>query len=305
MANNFESKFTTLKVFMKSDVTLRLGSDNKSANSGEQAHRDIPRSKFIINGKEISTEVIKQLYKKHESLDPNLEKIKKDYRPFAREIFKEMFIEASAPIPVSSILDEMVTNCHQAGYENIYRLLLDGFCKHNSHLNISDKKIYINCENSDSINFECSSNTITVIDFAKDSECDISFSIKFTLASDQNKIRYRNGEMHLVFPEELKIGDQTNRNLIDIIKEIFYELVEKFFGRCQVKEEGNIVKMTSKLKDGPLNSLSGETTDDRHDAKNSTTEVTNKTQNNALSSSVLEDVQPLTNDNDLSRNKYL
>ncbi|MDE5062386.1 hypothetical protein OZD70_03895 [Wolbachia endosymbiont of Drosophila tsacasi] len=40
----------------------------------------------------------------------------KDYRSFAKEVFKKMFRYAGAEVPSNAILEELVTNCNQAGY---------------------------------------------------------------------------------------------------------------------------------------------------------------------------------------------
>lgn len=48
---------------------------------------------------------------------------KKDYRVLAKEIFKEMFRYAGAEVPSNAILEKLVTNCNQAGYEALVYLM--------------------------------------------------------------------------------------------------------------------------------------------------------------------------------------
>ncbi len=52
--------------------------------------------------------------KEHNHLLPK--KGDKNHRPFAKEVFKEMFKYAGAKVPSDPILEELVTNCNQAGY---------------------------------------------------------------------------------------------------------------------------------------------------------------------------------------------
>ncbi|MGL9725602.1 MAG: hypothetical protein ACR5KV_02640 [Wolbachia sp.] len=40
----------------------------------------------------------------------------KDYRLFAKEIFKQMFRYAQVEAPSDSILEKLITNCNQVGY---------------------------------------------------------------------------------------------------------------------------------------------------------------------------------------------
>ncbi|TVS84708.1 hypothetical protein COM43_004685, partial [Wolbachia pipientis] len=96
---------------------LKAGKDNAEANSGNTAFCDLRRMDFVINKKSTSRDFIAKLYKKHDNLLPKNEDNNKGYRPFAKEVFKEMFKYAEAKVPSDSILEELVTNCNQAGYE--------------------------------------------------------------------------------------------------------------------------------------------------------------------------------------------
>ncbi|WP_264702622.1 hypothetical protein [Wolbachia endosymbiont (group A) of Volucella inflata] len=82
----------TLKAKIKEFGFNKLrAKDNKSANSGEQAYKDINRMDFIINGENIDRDFVDRLYKKHISLVKNNKDGEKNYRSFAKEVFKEMF----------------------------------------------------------------------------------------------------------------------------------------------------------------------------------------------------------------------
>ncbi|MCM1001393.1 MAG: hypothetical protein KTV72_03630, partial [Wolbachia endosymbiont of Melophagus ovinus] len=134
---------------------LRADKDNTGANSGHQTYLDIKRMNFVINEKSIdkalTTALIKgarqngleKSWSEHckEEKTPNDKKTDQykkkfeefynlgtkytnllpkeeagNYRPFAKRIFIELFEYAGAQVPSDSILEELVTNCNQAGY---------------------------------------------------------------------------------------------------------------------------------------------------------------------------------------------
>ncbi len=84
---------------------LRTGKDNAEANSGYQAYKDFPRMDFVVNKKDIDQNFINQLYAKYASLIENDEIGEKNYHPFVKEVFKEMFKYAEAKVPNDSILE--------------------------------------------------------------------------------------------------------------------------------------------------------------------------------------------------------
>lgn len=138
---------------------LRAPRDNKAANSGEAIYKDFDRMDFVIKDRNIDKilikalvnrnkegfdkiweeycedpeipsdkktdqykEEIKRFYdlgKEHTHLLPKEGDKNKSYRAFAKEVFKEIFEYANAQVPSDSILEELVTNCNQAGYEAI------------------------------------------------------------------------------------------------------------------------------------------------------------------------------------------
>ncbi len=83
------------------------------------------------------------------------------------------------------------------------------------------------------------------------------FLVKFTLEADKDKIRYKDREMSVIFPEKLErhIEDHASKSLVNIIKEFLYELFEIIFSRRKVIEKddsievikrGNKIEITSK-----------------------------------------------------------
>ncbi|MDR2548468.1 MAG: hypothetical protein LBC34_03170 [Rickettsiales bacterium] len=229
---------------------LRAGEDNAKANSGYQAYKDIDRMNFVIQNKTITKEFINELYNKYDALVES-----KQYREFAKEVFKEMFKYAGAEVPSDPILEELVTNCNQAGYEgalftqngfklNKYSLML---------LNPVEKAININCADINHITVK--SDMIIPIVKSDDPEeaYRINSSLEFTLESQDRKdsVTYKDGKLSLTIPEELKdypVVDemQQSKSLFDVIKEIFFQLIEKVFGHTndiKIIEENDVITM--------------------------------------------------------------
>ncbi|AAW70728.1 hypothetical protein EJB10_02835 [Wolbachia endosymbiont of Brugia malayi] len=93
---------------------VKVNKDNKNANSGKQARFDLNRMNFMINGKIVDKEYIIRLYGENNYLIPNGSE---DYRLFAKRVFTGMFEYAKAEVPNNRILEKLVINCNQAGYE--------------------------------------------------------------------------------------------------------------------------------------------------------------------------------------------
>ncbi|WP_353284821.1 hypothetical protein [Wolbachia endosymbiont (group A) of Lasioglossum fulvicorne] len=229
---------------------------------GLLAFKDINRMDFVINGKSISRDLIAELYKEHDSLLPKSEGENKDYRPFARKVFKEMFKYAGAQVPSDHILEELVINCNQAGYESIYSpFIVELLGKHEllMGVNSNDRKVLIDCKkDSDSVRVECRTLTIPVkvLGGKNRATCDMSFSLEFTIESqnDKDDVTYKDGKLSLTIPEELKnfpvVNEmQQGKSLFDIIKEIFFQLIEKVFGHTNdievIEEDGTITMISS------------------------------------------------------------
>ncbi|WP_265037014.1 hypothetical protein [Wolbachia endosymbiont (group A) of Anomoia purmunda] len=203
-------------------------------SSGLLAFKDINRMDFVINGKSISRDLIAELYKEHDSLLPKSEGENEDYRPFARKVFKEMFKYAGAQVPSDHILEELVINCNQAGYESIYSpFIAELLGKHELFMNVNgsnvDRKVYIDCRNPNSVKVECKTSRIPV-NLSTEKISDMSFSLEFTLQSQDEKdnVTYKDGKLLLTAPKRLKDYNIGDKNLFDIIRECFQKLCEKF-----------------------------------------------------------------------------
>ncbi|MDR2831644.1 MAG: DUF5089 domain-containing protein [Rickettsiales bacterium] len=271
---------------------LRAGKDNAEANSGEQMYKDINRMGFVINSKSIDKiltgaliagakqrefdkiwnthyennstpnqykefERFYNLGKEYTHLLPKEGDENKSYRPFAKEVFKEMFKYAEAKVPSDPILEELITSCNQSGYEFIYApfiaKLLD---EHELFMNVNgsnvDRKVYIDCRNPNSVKVECKTSRIPV-NLSTEKISDMSFSLEFTIESqnDKDDVTYKDGKLLLIAPRELKNYKIDGKNLFDIIKEYFYKFCEKLGFKFEAKIEhslGNPLEVNSHLK---------------------------------------------------------
>lgn len=284
---------------------LRAGEDNAKANSGETMLLDFYRMSFVINKKSIDNTLTIALikgaeqnglekswdehcknektpdrkktdqYKKkfeefynlgteHTHLLPKEET--GDYRPFAKEVFKEMFKYAKAEVPSDPILEELVTNCNQAAYLGaLYdedRPLFHVTKAHELTFG-SSHTTHINCYDSDCVAIIVKER-ISTSTFAKPSEelCKLDSSLEFTLESQDGKngVTYKNGKLSLTVPERLKDYNIGDKSLFDIIKERFQKLCEKL-GFFKIKIErglGNPLEVNSCVEDPNVGFFSNE-----------------------------------------------
>ncbi|NUX01462.1 hypothetical protein GO685_02965 [Wolbachia endosymbiont of Madathamugadia hiepei] len=175
---------------------LRAAEDNKGANSGETMHGDFHRMNFVINKKIIEKTsihtLIERAWKQHSwrelkqsltdketnaygkkfySSEEQVHLLKakvhesKNYRPIAKEIFKEMFKYAEAEVPSDPILEELVTNCNQSSYYGgglVINVLAPALLPHEL-IPQSQGTIHINCINRNCVSIK-SDNEISITD---------------------------------------------------------------------------------------------------------------------------------------------
>ncbi|UIP92908.1 hypothetical protein JSQ73_000790 [Wolbachia endosymbiont of Anopheles demeilloni] len=165
---------------------------------------------------------------------------KKDYRALAKEIFKEMFRYAEAEIPSDAILEELVTNCNQAGYGA--GILNESHAALSScNLTPQSPKKVLNIYCTDHNRIKVTSDMaipITTIDNPEEKICDLSSSLEFTLESQygEDLVKYGDGKLSLTIPEELKNYKDNGKTLFDTIKEYF----QKFCAKLGFKPEAKI-----------------------------------------------------------------
>lgn len=196
---------------------------------------------------------------KHKHLLPKEED--KNYRPFAKEVFKGMFEYAEAAVPSDPILEELVTNCNQAAYLGaLYgedKPLLHVTKAHELSFR-SSSTTHINCSDSNHATVSIEGK-ISTCAFANPNEelCKLDSSLEFALES-QDGITYKDGKLSLTVPRELENYHATNeeeqlqsdgavkKSLLDVIIESFLILIEKFVGIKLKNKQGiyNEIKNT-------------------------------------------------------------
>ncbi|MFT4314545.1 MAG: hypothetical protein AB3P11_05680 [Wolbachia pipientis] len=276
---------------------LRADKKNKLANSGYQAYQDIYRMDFTINGQSVDKILIKALINKdkkefdkvwaehyknektpdHKKNDQYKKKFEEfynrgtkythllpkeengNYRPFAKEVFKEMFKYAEAQVPSDSTLEELVTNCNQAAYVGaLYNKDNPLFHVAMAHELVfsSNHKTYINCSDPSHATIKIEEK-IAVYTLAKPEEelCKLDSSLEFTLESQDGKddVIYKDGKLSLTVPRELRDYKIDDRNLFDIIKEYFYRFCEKLGFKFEVEIEHNFEEEDSLYEDEEYN----------------------------------------------------
>ncbi|APR98298.1 hypothetical protein [Wolbachia endosymbiont of Folsomia candida] len=186
---------------------------------------------------------------KHIDLLPTEKDKNKDYRSLAKEVFKEIFKYAGAEVPSDAILKELITNCNQAGYEFVYApLMVKLFSEHELLMDVNDnsvsRDVYINCRNSNSVKVECKIPKMPINYTGENSKtiCDASFSLDFTLESQNGKdgVTYKDGELSLTVPRELKDYKVGDKSVFDIIKECFQKCCEKLGFNFKTKIKHNL-----------------------------------------------------------------
>ncbi|WP_338406829.1 hypothetical protein [Wolbachia endosymbiont (group A) of Longitarsus flavicornis] len=166
----------------------------------------------------------------------------KDYRSFAKEVFKKMFRYASAEVPSDAILAELVTNCNQAGYEAAPFIQTQLALGQSFIVENPKKVINIDCANQNNVRIR-SDMRLPILSVKNqvihgDKICNLPSSLEFTIESHNGEdfVTYRDGKLSLTIPEELKNYKDNGKNLFDIIKEYF----QKFCAKLGFKPETKI-----------------------------------------------------------------
>ncbi|WP_264704096.1 hypothetical protein [Wolbachia endosymbiont (group A) of Volucella inflata] len=166
----------------------------------------------------------------------------KDYRSFAKEVFKKMFRYAGAEVPSNAILEELVTNCNQAGYEAAPFIQTQLALGQSFIVENPKKVINIDCANQNNVRIR-SDMRLPILSVKNqvmhgDKICDLSNSLEFTLESQDGEdlVKYGDGKLSLTIPKELKNYKDNGKNLFDIIKKYF----QKFCAKLGFKPETKI-----------------------------------------------------------------
>ncbi|WP_353275310.1 hypothetical protein [Wolbachia endosymbiont (group A) of Pipizella viduata] len=183
-----------------------------------------------------------EFYNAGQHLLPTEKDENKDYRSFAKEVFKKMFRYAGAEVPSNAILEELVTNCNQAGYEAAPFIQTQLALGQSFIVENPKKVINIDCANQNNVRIR-SDMRLPILSVKNqvmhgDKICDLSNSLEFTLESQDGKdfVTYRDGKLSLTIPKELKNYKDNGKSLFDIIKEYF----QKFCAKLGFKPETKI-----------------------------------------------------------------
>ncbi|GFR17532.1 uncharacterized protein TNCT_190831 [Trichonephila clavata] len=171
-----------------------------------------------------------------------------------------MFKYAEAEVPSDAILEELVTNCNQAGYgAGIFNESHDALSSCSLTPHSPKKALNIYCTDHNRIKVKSDmAMPITTFDNPEEKICDLSSSLEFTLESLDGKdsITYKEGKLSLTIPEELKNYKDNGKSLFDIIKEYFQkfcaELGFKHKTKIQIEHDlGTQIKVSNYL-DGTI-----------------------------------------------------
>lgn len=193
---------------------VKASENNRDANSGKQAYKDLPRMDFVINGQVIDKNFVSQL---RDKCNQN------DQRQIAKHVFTKMFEHAKAGIPNDNLLEELITSCNQAGYDGSLLMQLSPiFSKHKLSLpHANDRKISIVYNSHGSLNIQyCPSMPVRELDTNKEI-CRVDAILEFTLKFRDSKVEYENGKVTLAIPEQLENYKADGKSLLDEINRHF------------------------------------------------------------------------------------
>ncbi|WP_264682915.1 MULTISPECIES: ankyrin repeat domain-containing protein [unclassified Wolbachia] len=193
---------------------VKASENNRDANSGKQAYKDLPRMDFVINGQVIDKNFVSQL---RDKCNQN------DQRQIAKHVFTKMFEHAKAEIPNDNLLEELITSCNQAGYDGSLLMQLSPiFSKHKLSLpHANDRKISIVYNSQGSLNIQyCPSMPVRELDTNKEI-CRVDAILEFTLKFRDSKVEYENGKVTFAIPEQLENYKADGKSLLDEINRHF------------------------------------------------------------------------------------
>ncbi|WP_264720094.1 hypothetical protein [Wolbachia endosymbiont (group B) of Eucosma cana] len=208
---------------------------------------------LVINGKAITNDFIKNLYLKHKDLIPKDEK--GNYRPFLKQIFKEIFEHAGAAVPNDPIMEELITYYNRSGYKQFFSsqsqaLRSFGLWMYSFHYLIPSyrESTYISCEDPNCLKFSFSVND-GIYNDNKILVCNLQNSVEFKLKCEGENVKYEEGKVSLTIPKELKNYKANDKNLFDVIIEYFQKFCEKFGFHFETKIEHILDKPLGVLSD--------------------------------------------------------
>ncbi|QJT94068.1 hypothetical protein HGO53_01730 [Wolbachia endosymbiont of Diaphorina citri] len=255
IVNALKSEVKKLKYSDLKSIPMKSGGWS-SINSGYNTYIDLGRShNLTINEKEVPNELIEKLYSKHKDLILEDENGRKNYSPSLKQIFIKIFEHAGAVVPSDSIIEELITNYHQEGYNHFLFLhILKALSPFG--LLVLDSNVIITysmyCRDSNCLKLNFSMDCIKVCssDLVNDIKTPGFYSsVEFKLKSKGRSITYEDGKVLITIPKELKNHKASGRNFFDIATERFQEFCENLGFNFETKVEHSIDKPLTVLKD--------------------------------------------------------
>lgn len=236
---------------LKAKVKKRGYADLKSTKSSDyRTYKDLDMDfnseyefirDFVINGRVITNDFVKNLYSKHKDLIPKDEK--GSYRLFLKQIFTEVFVNAGAAVPNDPIMEELITYYNSSGYKQFFSsqsqtLRSFGLYTYSFHYLIPSyrESTYISCEDPNCLKFSFSVND-GIYNDNKILVCNLQNSVEFKLKCEGENMRYEEGKVSLIIPNKLRDYKANDKNLFDVIIEYFQKFCEKFGFHFETKIE--------------------------------------------------------------------
>uniref|UniRef100_A0A3B0JAW6 Uncharacterized protein n=1 Tax=Wolbachia endosymbiont of Aleurodicus floccissimus TaxID=2152762 RepID=A0A3B0JAW6_9RICK len=252
IVNALKSEVKKLKYADLNSISIK----SDSWNFSYKTYIDLGRShNLTINEKEVPNELIEKLYSKHKDLILEDENGRKNYSPFLKQIFIKIFEYAGAEVPSDSIMEELITNYHQEGYNHFLFLhILKALSPFG--LLVLDSNIIItysmDCRDSNCLKLNFSMDCIKVrsSDLVNDIKTPGFYSsVEFKLKSKGRSITYEDGKVLINIPKELKSYKASGRSLCDITIEYFQEFFGNLGFKFETKVEHSLGEPLKVLKD--------------------------------------------------------
>ncbi|MCM1001132.1 MAG: hypothetical protein KTV72_02230 [Wolbachia endosymbiont of Melophagus ovinus] len=227
------------KTYKDLDIDTGIGIDS---NSEYKFAHD-----FVINGKVITNDFIKDLYSEHKNLILQNKNGKENYRLFLKAVFTKMFWHADARIPNNSIMEELITYYNRSGYMSSisFQDLLCPFelrmYSFESLVSSYKEKICMDCDDSNCLKFSFNASD-GVYGNNQNLVCNLHTSVKFKLKCESKNVTYEEGKVSLTIPRKLKNYKVDDKNLFDIIIEYFQRACEKLGFKFEAKIEHSLGK---------------------------------------------------------------
>ena len=227
---------------------LRDGCNSKDALSGDTMKKDFPRmsDELYINSKSLkSLDIIDQYYKT-DDFD------KRETREVLMDIWKNVF--TSTVSVNSAIIDELITNCNQAGYSAILTRIFLLYFSNNQYFTTENRKVSIKVVSENSLKITCFKTIVVKKEKEKEEEeleelGRFDAEIDFILKSNGQDVEYKEVKF-LIGEIPSKLSEYLTKNglsLVDDLNEIKKGNLLHTFAR-----KGNVRAVVELLLEGVI-----------------------------------------------------